>query len=291
MLSYLSNLAILAGIAIVLSVSLNFLIGYAGIFSLAHAAVFGIGAYIAAIVAMRWSAELLIVLPLSMIGCALVSFAISLPSLRVRGEYFVVASLGMQVIAGTVFEQWHDVTGGEGGLAGIPPMTVAGYEIDSMTGMLVVTAVLTACVVAVVTILVRSAFGRNLRAIRDDAVAASAFGKNVPLIKTLAVGIGSALCAVAGVLYAFQISFVNPDSFTISESVLILAMVIIGGTGTIVGPVVGAVLIQALPAALSWLPLASRDLGALQQILYGGAMVVLMLVRPAGLLGKTGREA
>jgi branched-chain amino acid transport system permease protein len=290
MLSYLCNLAILTGIAVILSVSLNFLIGYAGVFSMAHAAFYGIGAYAGAIVAMHWTPELLVVLPISIIGCAVLSLAISLPALRVRGEYFVVASLGLQVIAVTIMEQWHTVTGGSGGLSGIPLPTVFGHEIDSMPGMLAVTVVCTAAVVGVVAMLVRSSFGRNLLAIRDDEVAARAFGKNVPLIKTMAVAIASSLCSIGGVLYAFQISFVNPESFTINESVLILAMVIIGGTGTLIGPIIGAVLIQLLPVLLSWLPLTSQDIGAFQQILYGAAMVALMLWRPAGLLGNAKRN-
>ena len=121
----------------------------------------------------------------------------------------------------------------------------------------------------------------------DNEVAAAAFGKNVALIKTLAVAISSALCAVAGVLYAFHISFVNPESFTIDQSVLVMAMIIIGGTGTVLGPILGALIIHLLPAGLTYLSfLPSRDIASLQQIIYGAAMVLLMIYRPSGLIGK-----
>src|SRR5690606_12473198 len=109
MLNYIYNLSILFSIAVILSVSLNFLIGYAGVFSMAHGAVFGIGAYIGALFAIQWTSELTLVLPLAMIGCIIMSLTIALPALRVRGEYFVVASLGLQVIVVTILEQWHSV--------------------------------------------------------------------------------------------------------------------------------------------------------------------------------------
>ena len=112
--------------------------------------------------------------------------------------------------------------------------------------------------------------------------------KTSSLVKTIAVTISSALCAVAGVLYAFHVSFVSPESFTVDQSVLIMAMIIIGGTGTIFGPILGALIIHALPAGLTYLTfLPSRDIASLQQIIYGAAMVLLMIYRPSGLIGRS----
>jgi branched-chain amino acid transport system permease protein len=290
MTSYLLNLGVLICISSILSTSLNFIIGYAGIYSLAHAAFFGISAYAAALIALHLTTEVLVAIPVAMALCAVLSLAISLPSLRVRGEYFVAASLGLQVIAFTVFEQWQSVTGGLGGLTGIPIATLFGLKIRSLAAMLVLAACCLGAVTLAIVVLVRSSFGRNLKAIRDDEVAAAAFGKHVPMIKTLSVAISSGLCAVAGVLYAFHISFVNPESFTIDQSVLIMAMIIIGGTGTILGPIVGALIIHLLPAGLSYLALPSQDIGALQQIIYGAAMVLLMIFRPSGLIGRAARN-
>jgi branched-chain amino acid transport system permease protein len=291
MLNYIANLVTVTGTSMILALSLNLLIGYAGIFSMAHAVFYGVGAYVAALLGLYYSADLAIAIPLAMISGAVASLLISLPALRVRGEYFVAASLGLQVIASTIFEQWDSVTGGLSGLSGIPVAELFGYELASPTAFMTVTIVLVVFVALVVICLLRTSFGRDLRAIRDDETAAGAAGKNVTVIKAIAVAVSAALCSVGGVLYAYNIAFVNPESFTLNLSVLVMAMVIIGGAGTTIGPIVGAAIIQFLPAALSWLPLPSQNVGYLQQILYGVAMVLLMIYRPAGLLGKTRAKA
>ena len=286
MLAYLNNLAVLITINAILAVTLNFVLGYAGIFSMAHAVFFGIGAYTATLVAMKLGGGFLLSTAAGMALSALISLALALPALRVRGEYFVAASLGLQMLALTVFSEWKGVTGGIGGIGNIPPARFPGFEISSPAQYLVLSLVCLALVMLVVALLVRSSFGRSLKAIRDDETAAYAFGKNVAVIKTIAVAVSSALAAVAGSLYAFYLSFVNVESFTLDTSVYLMAMVIIGGTATLVGPVVGTVLILLLPAALSSLPgLPQTEVGSIQQIVYGLAMVLLMIFRPGGLWG------
>src|SRR5258707_6682428 len=131
MVGYILNLLILVSISAILAASLNFIIGYAGIYSMAHAAFFGVSAYTGALVAMHVSTSLLVAIPLAMAACALLSLAISLPALRVRGEYFVVASLGLQMIAYTVFAEWQSVTGGLGGISGVSLATAVGYPVGS----------------------------------------------------------------------------------------------------------------------------------------------------------------
>jgi branched-chain amino acid transport system permease protein len=216
----------------------------------------------------------------------LISLALALPALRVRGEYFVAASLGLQMLAMTVFAEWKSVTGGIGGITNIPSARLLGWEINSPEQYLVLTLVSLALIMFIISRLVRSSFGRSLKAIRDDETAAAAFGKQVAVIKTLAVAVSSALAAVAGSLYAFYLSFINVESFTLDTSVYLMAMVIIGGTATLWGPVVGTVLILLLPAALSYLPgLPQTEIGSIQQMVYGLAMVLLMIFRPGGLWG------
>jgi len=287
MLGYILNLLILVSISGILAASLNFIIGYAGIYSMAHAAFFGIAAYTGALIALHVSTSLLVAIPVAMALCAVLSLVISLPSLRVRGEYFVVASLGLQMIAFTVFSEWKSVTGGLGGITGVPVATLFGLPLRSLESFLAVSFACLAFVTAVIYLLARTSFGRSLRAIRDNEVAAAAFGKNPTAIKTIAVAISSALCGIAGVLYAFHVSFVNPETFTVDQSVLILAMIIIGGTGTVFGPILGALIIHMLPAGLTYLTfLPARELASLQQIIYGAAMVLLMIYRPSGLIGR-----
>ena len=138
----------------------------------------------------------------------------------------------------------------------------------------------------VIRALVRSSFGRSLKAIRDDETAASALGKNVALLKTLAVMVSSSFAAVAGSLYTFYLSFINVESFVLEVSVQIIAMVIIGGTATLIGPVIGAVIVLLLPALLTYIPyLPPTEIGSIQQMIYGLAMVLLMIFRPSGLWG------
>lgn len=286
MLAYVANLATLICINAILAVTLNFIMGYAGIFSLAHAVFFGVGAYVAANIALQWTDSLLLQFAAAMIVAGMISAALALPALRVRGDYFVAASLGFQVLAATVFSEWKSVTGGMGGLVGIPSASIAGHAFSEPTEFLGLAVVTLALVAALSRIIVRSSFGRSLKAIRDSESAALAFGKNVALIKTLSVFYSSAICAIAGVLYADYLSFINVESFTIDASTLFMAMVIVGGIGTVWGPIVGAILLTLLPAALTYLPfLPQTEIGSVQQMIYGLAMVLLMIFKPDGLMG------
>ena len=287
MLAYLVNLGVLICINALLAVTLNFVMGYAGIYSIAHAVFFGVGAYTAAVVATQLSASLFVTLPLAVLLAGALSIALALPALRVRGEYFVAASLGLQVIAVTVFSEWKSVTGGIGGITGIPPAELFGRPVAAPGQFLLLALACLAVVTALSTALLRSAFGRSLQALRDSESAAQAAGKNVALIKTMAVAVSAALSAVAGVLYAHYIAFVNVESFTLDTSVLLMAMVIIGGTGTLAGPLVGALLLMLLPSLFSYMSfLPPTEIGAVQQIAYGATMVLLMIFRPGGLVGR-----
>jgi branched-chain amino acid transport system permease protein len=286
MWSYLINLLILIGINSILAVTLNFVLGYAGIFSMAHAVFFGVGAYATAFVSIKLGCGFFLSTLAGMGLSALISMALALPALRVRGEYFVAASLGMQMLAVTLFSEWKSVTGGIGGITNIPAAKFPGFELTQPEHYLILTLICLALVMWMISRLVHSSFGRSLKAIRDDEIAAAAFGKKVAIIKTLAVAVSSALAAVGGSLYAFYVSFVNVESFTLDTSVYLTAMVIIGGTATLWGPVVGSILILLLPAALSYLPgLPQTEVGSIQQMVYGLAMVFLMIFRPSGIWG------
>jgi branched-chain amino acid transport system permease protein len=256
MTAYVINLLILICVNATLAVTLNFIMGYAGIFSLAHAIFFGIGSYTAAYVAMHVTGSLFVVLPAAMLVAALVGLALALPALRVRGEYFVAASLGLQVIGVTVFSEWKSVTGGIGGVMGFPPASIPGLNFESPIAFLIWAVVMLVLILLAINTLLHSSFGRNLQAIRDSESAAQASGKNVAMIKTL------------------------------DTSVLVMAMVIIGGTGTVWGPLVGAVLLMLIPSLTSYLSfLPQTEVGSIQQIIYGAAMVLLMIFRPGGIMG------
>ena len=166
-------------------------------------------------------------------------------------------------------------------------MDIAGFEVFKPNQFVFVTVIALVIVLFIINRLVHSSFGRSLRAIRDSESAAAAFGKNVPLIKTISVVISAALTAVAGVMYASYLSFINVESFTLDTSVLIMAMVIIGGTGTQAGPIIGAALLLLLPSLISYLDfLPQTEIGSIQQIIYGLGMALLMIYRPGGLAGR-----
>lgn len=289
MLAYLLNLATLMAINAILAVTLNFIMGYAGIYSLAHAIFFGIGGYVAAWFSMHVSGSFLLAVPAAMLVAAVVSMVLALPALRVRGEYFLAASLGLQVFGVAVFADWTSFTGGLGGMIGIPPAKIFELQLASPWQALGLALSCLALVVVITGALLRSSFGRNLKAIRDSESAAQAYGKNVAVIKTLSVIISSSLAAIAGAVYAFYLGFINTESFGLDTSVLLMAMVIIGGTGTLLGPILGTVLLMLLPSLFSYLTFVRpTNIGLVQQIAYGLAMVLLMIFRPSGLVGHGG---
>lgn len=288
MIAYLLNLATLATIFGILAASLNLLIGYAGIFSVAHAVFFGLGAYAGAQVAMLLVPDVLLACLAGGAVAALLSLGLALPALRVRGEYFVAASLGLQMMAVTVFSEAHALTGGHGGLVGIPLPSLLGFDVSAQGVFLTVCLAVLALILLAIRMLMRGSFGRSLMAIRDSESAAEAFGKDVRQLKTLVVVLGCALAGIGGALFSFYMMFVNVESFTLEQSILIMAMVIIGGTATLAGPLVGVLLLLLLPAALSFLPfIPPTQIGAVQQFIYGLAMALLMIFRPAGIAGQS----
>lgn len=292
MLAYLLNLGILLSINAILAITLNFIMGFAGIFSLAHAIFFGVGAYTAAWVALEGGTSLFIAVPAAMAVTAVVSLGLALPALRVRGEYFVAASLGLQVIGVTVFSEWKSFTGGIGGVVGIPPVDIFGHVVTDRLEFLTLSVASLVLVILLTSTLLRSSFGRSLQAIRDSESAAHAFGKHNALLKTLSVAVSAAFAGLAGALYAFYMAFINVESFTLDTSALLMAMVIVGGTGTVFGPLVGTAVLMLLPSALTYLPgLPSEHVGSLQQIIYGLAMVLMMIFRPGGILGHRPHRA
>lgn len=291
MLAYILNLVILLCINATLAITLNFIMGYAGIFSIAHGIFFGVGAYTAAYFAMHVSTSLFFVIPAAMGIAGALSLVLALPALRVRGEYFVAASLGLQVIGVTIFSEWKSVTGGIGGVIGIPSVSVLGHAVSDPVEFLMLAGLCLLAVIIITRALVHSSFGRSLQAIRDSESAARAYRKNIAVIKTLSVAVSCSLAGVAGALYAFYLGFINVESFMLDTSVLLMAMVIIGGTGTVFGPLVGATLLMLLPSLFSYLWfLPQTEIGAIQQIVYGTAMILLMIFRPGGIVGSVSRR-
>lgn len=286
MTAYLAHFLVMVAIYAILALSLNLLIGYSGIFSLAHAAIYGIGAYASALAALKlglgfWGGMVVA----ASVG-AFASALVAIPSLRVAGDYYVVASFGLQVVVLAIFMNWTDLTNGHAGLPGIPRPKLFGWVIDQPFKYVFLAAGFAVATWAICWRLTNSAFGRVLQAIRDDEIAAQAMGKNVVLVKIVIACISSALGAMAGSLYAHYITYINPSSFSLHESIFIATLVILGGSERLAGPIVGAFLLLAIPELLKFLAIPDTIAAPMRQIIYGALLIVFMLVRPEGILGR-----
>lgn len=285
-MEYLLHILILIGIYLIAAASLNLVGGYTGLISVAHAVFYGVGAYVVALMGLKLGMPFWVSLPCAMAGSALLGAVVAVPALRVHDDYFVLATFGLQVIATSVMNNWIDVTGGPLGLPGIPQPTLFGVTLSAHWQMLLLVGLLAGLSFRLLRRLVRAPFGRVLRAIREDEVFAQSLGKNVVKYKVLVFVVGAAFAAVAGSLYAVYITFIDPTSFTVQESIFMLAIVIVGGAGNLLGSVVGTVVLVALPELLRFVGLPSAIAANVRQILYGGLLVGMMLWRPQGLLGE-----
>jgi len=287
-MEYLGHVLVLVAIYTLLAASLDLLAGQTGILSIAHAAFYGLGAYASALLAVRLGAPFIVGLLAGMVVAVLVSFVVSLPSLRLHGDYFVVATFGFQMIVYSVFNNWMGLTNGPLGIPGIPQPVIFGWRVTSQLDFLTLAAVLAGLAYFVVWRITTSPFGRVLHAIREDEVFAQALGKNTLRFKVTAFAVSGALAASAGSLYAHYITYIDPTSFTVMESILVISMVIIGGAGSPWGPLVGAVVLVTLPEALRFVGFPSSVAANLRQIVYGALLVIMMMFRPRGLVGRYG---
>jgi branched-chain amino acid transport system permease protein len=280
------NTLFFIGIYIVLSVSLDLLLGQTGILSVAHAAFYGLGAYTSALLTVYLGVPFLIAILAGMVVASLFSFIISFFSLRLHDDYFVIATFAFQIILFSVFNNWVSLTGGSLGIQNIPAPSIFGLRVESRYGFVALSLVFAAFACVVVWRISTSPFGRVLRAIREDEIFAQSLGKNTLAFKVLTFAVSAALAASAGSLYAHYTVNIDSTSFTLLESILIISMVIIGGAGSIWGPALGAMLLVIFPEVLRYLGLPNAVAANWRQILYGVLLVVMMLVRPRGLFGR-----
>ena len=285
-MEYLLHILILIGIYIILSTSLNLVVGYSGLLSIAHAAFYGVGAYVAALLALKLHSPFLLNIICAIILSGLLGAMVGVPSLRIRDDYFAIATFAFQVITFSVMNNWVSFTSGPMGLPGIPQPTIFGLEINTHYRFLVLIFILCMIVLWVCHKIVNSPFGRVLKSIREDEIFAQALGKNVASCKMLVFVIGAGMASVAGVMYAYYISFIDPTSFTVMESIFIISIVIIGGAGNIWGSVLAAAVLVILPEALRFLGMPSAIAANMRQIIYGTILVILMLFRPQGFIGE-----
>ncbi len=294
-MNYILHLLIYFCIYAIAALSLNLVIGYCGLLTLAHASYFAVGAYSYAILSLHgWG--FLPALAAAMAISAILSMIVSLPAWRFRGDNFVLMSLAAQTFIFSLLQNWYhseskpgtllNLTNGPFGLAGIPRPDILGIRMDTIGSISVLAVVLATICAFLVWRLQSSPWGRLLQCMRDDELALRGLGKNVRRAKLEAFAISCGLVAVAGVLYASYVSYIDASSATLDESVLMVSMLIVGGIANFRGPLVGAAVLVALPEVLRMVHLPDAMAANVRLLAYGLLLVLIVHFRPQGLAGK-----
>lgn len=280
---YAIDIAIIAGIYIVLALGLNIVVGLAGLLALGYIAFYAVGAYSYALLSTHYNLSFWVAMPAGGLLAATFGIVLGAPALRLRGDYLAIVTLGFGEITRIILNNWDHLTGGPNGIMGIGRPEAFGYKFITplsyyylVTGLVGITAFTAGR-------LNESRIGRAWVAIREDEVAAEAMGIDTTGMKLLAFSFGAAIAGIAGVFYAAKMSFVSPESFTFLESIIILCMVVLGGIGSIPGVILGAIVLVVLPESL-------RELRDYRMLIFGVSMVLMMVFRPQGLLGGASRR-
>ncbi len=278
-INYLIHLAILIGIYSILTISLNLAVGFTGLLNLGHIGFFGIGAYTSALLAVAG-----VPIWLSMLTGALLAgvagLLLALPTTRLKGDYLALATLGFAFIMGSVARNWTDVTRGALGIPGIPKIVRGNVEF-----------LMVVLVIAIVTYLIlwklsRSRFGKVCESIRDDELASKMLGHDTFRHKILAVGISAFFAGIGGGLFAHYITFIDPSIFGIGDLILLFSMLIVGGLASVKGSAIGAIVLFLLPEPLRFIGFPSSILGPAREIIFALILLLILIYKPRGILGK-----
>jgi len=269
---------------VILVSSLNVVNGYSSQFNVGQAGFYCIGAYTAAILTTRFGVSFWLLLPISGAMAALVSLLLSAPTAKLKGMYFTIVTLGFSEIVRQLCLNWTDLTRGPRGISGIPAPEFFGIDYPRSTFFYYVVFALAVIMLFCTKRVLASRVGRAWRAIREDDAAASSLGVETAKYKMLNLAYSAFWAGVAGCVYVFFQRFVSPDSFTLDESFNILAMNIIGGQGTLLGPIVGALVVNLITELF-------RSALQYRMLIYSALIILMMWLRPQGLVGAINRDA
>lgn len=275
----LMNAALISSAAVL---GLNFVLGYTGQISMMHASVAGIGAYAVAITSVKFGLNPWLGCLVGIAAAGAFSYVMGIVLLRLKGHYFALATLGVNVSFIIVVSNLVDITGGSNGLTGIAALSLLGLPMDSERRFFYLALVAVVLLAAFAGYIRHSQLGRSMIAVRDDELAASISGLNVTAVKVTALTLGGAYAGVAGAMFALHARFVAPEDFNISTSIVYLAMLVVGGEATIVGSILGAFVITFLPEWLRWL-------GSSYLVVFGLLVLLMLFLAPRGLAGVFGR--
>ena len=280
---YFVHIIIAIGVYIILTLSLNVIVGYAGQFALGHAAFYGIGAYVAALLMVNLDLSFWLALPIAALVTGLFGLLLGSPVIRLKGDYLGIVTLGFGEIVRLIFVNWISVTNGPMGITGIPSPELFGFTFSSKIEYYYLLLALTGLTLFVIHRIVHSGIGLNFLAIREDEIAAEAVGLRPTKYKLLAFTIGAFFAGLAGAFWASYISFISPDTFQYIDSVTILAMVVLGGMASVPGSILGATILTITPELL-------RFVSDYRMMLVGAAIVVMMVFKPSGFWGESKRK-
>ena len=288
--NYWLGVANLIGITIIAATGLNILTGYCGQLSIGHAGFIAVGAYTSAVLTNRLDLPFLVGLICAGLTAGLIGMIFGIPSLRVKGFYLAISTIAAQFIIIWVISHWSSVTGGYTGIS-VPPASIGGITFISQSSQFYLIMVITAVVIFMAKNLARTRAGRAFVAIRDNDLAAEVMGINLFRYKLLAFFIGCFLAGIAGSLLAHWVGFMSVEHFSISDSILYIGMIIIGGLGTTVGPIFGVIFIRLLQQGITFIaPVleGTFDLPAgfttgIGPMVFGLAIILFLILEPRGL--------
>jgi len=285
-MEYILHILVIAGIYIILTLSLNLIVGFTGLPALGHAAFMCIGAYTSSLLALNMGVSPWIGLIIGACFAAVSGVVIGYPAVRLKGDYLALATFGLGVIVYSISKNWVSFTRGPMGLPGIQGFSIFSFELSETWSYLLLVLIFVIITIFICRRIVNSPFGRILRSIREDETASEALGKDTNKHKLMVFIIGAFFAGIAGSLYAHYITFIDPSSFTVMESITILLMVIFGGMGSISGSIVGALILVIFPELLRFMGMPSSIAAPMRQMIYGLLLVILMIKRPEGIMGE-----
>lgn len=285
-MEYLIHLVILSSIYAILGISLNLVVGFTGLLSVTHAAFYGIGAYTTAILLTKTDFGFFTSIIFGVAIAALLSFLVGIVLSKFKGDYYALGTLGFNTIVFTIFLNWQSLTRGPLGIPGIPRPKLFGINFSNNFNFLILALLFLTFIYFASRFITISPFGRVLKAIREDETAVAVFGYNTLYFKLAIFVVAAAMAAIAGSLFASYITFIDPFSFQLMESVFILAIIILGGLANLHGSILGALFLMLLPEILRFVGFPADIAAQMRQAVYGVILILLMLYRPQGLIGE-----
>lgn len=283
--AYFIHLLILIGIYIILAVSLQLSLGYSGLLNLGHIAFFGIGAYTSALLALSGYSSIFCLLSAGAIS-ALFGYLLSIPTNKLKGDYFALTSLGFSFVIYSILLNWNELTRGPLGLPGIPRPILFGLNFSDNVSFLFLVIIIALFSYLFISRVTNSLFGKALEATRDDELATRSLGKNTFSLKSTSLTISAFFAGLAGSLFASYITYIDPSSFTFTNLIPILLIVIIGGIASLQGTFLATIIIVLLPEIFRFVGLPSEILGPVRQIFYALTLILIIYYKPRGFYGK-----